>query len=150
MVIHFFYRGNIKNEIVQIENISYKYNKALVIKFSFMVFLTVILFFFDFSMEIVAIGVASFLLITRRIKPEKVYSLVDFELLILFIGLFIVVRGFENSVVFDRIVKYVSEVVDTPLSLVLSSVLISNVVSNVPSVLIFKPMMGGLFGSQDA
>ena len=150
MVIHFFYRGNIKNEIVQIENISYKYNKALVIKFSFMAFLTVILFFFDFSMEIVAIGVASFLLITRRIKPEKVYSLVDFELLILFIGLFIVVRGFENSVVFDRIVKYVSEVVDTPLSLVLSSVLISNVVSNVPSVLIFKPMMGGLFGSQDA
>jgi Na+/H+ antiporter NhaD/arsenite permease-like protein len=150
LVIHFFYRDDIKNEIVEIKDIRYKYNKALVIKSSLMALLTVVLFFLDVPMHIVAIGVGAFLLITRRVKPEKVYSLVDFELLILFIGLFIVVRGFENSIVFGEMVNYVKQVVNTPLSLVVSSALLSNIVSNVPAVLIFKPMMGSLFNSQDA
>jgi Na+/H+ antiporter NhaD/arsenite permease-like protein len=150
LVIHFFYRDDIKNEIVEIKDIRYKYNKALVIKSSLMALLTVVLFFLNVPMHIVAIGVGSFLLITRRVKPEKVYSLVDFELLILFIGLFIVVRGFENSIVFGEMVNYVKQVVNTPLSLVVSSALLSNIVSNVPAVLIFKPMMGSLFNSQDA
>jgi len=150
LVIHFFYRDDIKNQIVEIKDIRYKYNKALVIKSSLMALLTVVLFFLNVPMHIVAIGVGAFLLITRRVKPEKVYSLVDFELLILFIGLFIVVRGFENSIVFGEIVNYVKQVVNTPLSLVVSSALLSNIVSNVPAVLIFKPMMGSLFNSQDA
>jgi Na+/H+ antiporter NhaD/arsenite permease-like protein len=150
LVIHFFYRNDIKNEIVEIKDIRYKYNKALVIKSSLMALLTVVLFFLNVPMHIVAIGVGSFLLITRRVKPEKVYSLVDFELLILFIGLFIVVRGFENSIVFGEMVNYVKQVVNTPLSLVVSSALLSNIVSNVPAVLIFKPMMGSLFNSQNA
>jgi len=150
LVIHFFYRNDIKNEIVEIKDIRYKYNKALVIKSSLMALLTVVLFFLNVPMHIVAIGVGAFLLITRRVKPEKVYSLVDFELLILFIGLFIVVRGFENSIVFGEMVNYVKQVVNTPLSLVLFSALLSNIVSNVPAVLIFKPMMGSLFNSQDA
>jgi Na+/H+ antiporter NhaD/arsenite permease-like protein len=150
LVIHFFYRDDIKNEIVEIKDIRYKYNKALVIKSSLMALLTVVLFFLNVPMHIVAIGVGAFLLITRRVKPEKVYSLVDFELLILFIGLFIVVRGFENSIVFGEMVNYVKQVVNTPLSLVVSSALLSNIVSNVPAVLIFKPMMGSLFNSQDA
>jgi Na+/H+ antiporter NhaD/arsenite permease-like protein len=150
LVIHFFYRDDIKSEIVEIKDIRYKYNKALVIKSSLMALLTVVLFFLNVPMHIVAIGVGAFLLITRRVKPEKVYSLVDFELLILFIGLFIVVRGFENSIVFGEMVNYVKQVVNTPLSLVVSSALLSNIVSNVPAVLIFKPMMGSLFNSQDA
>jgi Na+/H+ antiporter NhaD/arsenite permease-like protein len=150
LVIHFFYRNDIKNQIVEIKDIRYKYNKALVIKSSLMALLTVVLFFLNVPMHIVAIGVGAFLLITRRVKPEKVYSLVDFELLILFIGLFIVVRGFENSIVFGEMVNYVKQVVNTPLSLVVSSALLSNIVSNVPAVLIFKPMMGSLFNSQNA
>jgi Na+/H+ antiporter NhaD/arsenite permease-like protein len=150
LVIHFFYRNDIKNEIVEIKDIRYKYNKALVIKSSLMALLTVVLFFLNVPMHIVAIGVGAFLLITRRVKPEKVYSLVDFELLILFIGLFIVVRGFENSIVFGEMVNYFKQVVNTPLSLVVSSALLSNIVSNVPAVLIFKPIMGSLFNSQDA
>ena len=150
LVIHFFYRNDIKNKVVEVKDIRYKYNKALVMKTSSIALLTVVLFFLNVPMHIVAIGVGAFLLITRRVKPEKVYSLVDFELLILFIGLFIVVKGFERSVVFGEMVDYVRQVVNTPLSFVISSALLSNIVSNVPAVLIFKPMMGSLFSSQDA
>jgi len=150
LVIHFFYRNDIKNKVVEVKDIKYKYNKALVMKTSSIALLTVVLFFLNVPMHIVAIGVGAFLLITRRVKPEKVYSLVDFELLILFIGLFIVVKGFERSVVFGEMVDYVRQVVNTPLSFVISSALLSNIVSNVPAVLIFKPMMGSLFSSQDA
>jgi len=149
LVIHFFYRNDIKNKVVEVKDIRYKYNKALVMKTSSIALLTVVLFFLNVPMHIVAIGVGAFLLITRRVKPEKVYSLVDFELLILFIGLFIVVKGFERSVVFGEMVDYVRQVVNTPLSFVISSALLSNIVSNVPAVLIFKPMMGSLFSSQD-
>jgi Na+/H+ antiporter NhaD/arsenite permease-like protein len=150
LVIHFFYRNDIKNKVIEVKDIKYKYNKALVMKTSSIALLTVVLFFLSVPMHIVAIGVGAFLLITRRVKPEKVYSLVDFELLILFIGLFIVVNGFERSVVFGEMVDYVRQVVNTPLSFVISSALLSNIVSNVPAVLIFKPMMGSLFSSQNA
>jgi len=44
----------------------------------------IILFMVGFPMEIVVFGAVCFLFITRRIKPEKVYALIDFRLLILF------------------------------------------------------------------
>ena len=37
------------------------------------------------------------LLVTRRIKPEKVYREIDWSLLVLFIGLFIVIAGLEKT-----------------------------------------------------
>ncbi|ODA43750.1 Arsenic efflux pump protein [Thermodesulfovibrio sp. N1] len=100
-------------------------------------------------MEIVSIGVGSFLLITRRIKPEKVYNFIDFRLLILFIGLFIVIKGFEKSNFFNELVDYFEIIVTTPLSLVFSFVLLSNIVSNVPAVLIFKSLIENLFNNEN-
>ena len=37
------------------------------------------------------------LLITRRVKPEKIYREIDWSLLVMFIGLFIVVAGLEKT-----------------------------------------------------
>ena len=147
---HLFYRKDISIKVIRTQDIKYRFNKALVVKSSLLALLTVLLFFLNVPMEIVSIGVASFLLITRRIKPEKVYNLIDFRLLILFIGLFIVIKGFEKSNFFNELVDYFEIIVTTPLSLVLSSVLLSNIVSNVPAVLIFKPLIGHLFNNENA
>jgi len=150
LFLHLFYRKDISIKVTRTQDIKYRFNKALVVKSSLLALLTVLLFFLNVPMEIVSIGVASFLLITRRIKPEKVYNLIDFRLLILFIGLFIVIKGFEKSNFFNELVDYFEIIVTTPLSLVLSSVLLSNIVSNVPAVLIFKPLIGHLFNNENA
>jgi Na+/H+ antiporter NhaD/arsenite permease-like protein len=82
------------------------------------------------------------LLVTRRVKPEKVYREIDWSLLVLFIGLFIVVAGLERTGVPERLFNAAK-----PFHLertgVLSALaaLLSNIVSNVPAVLLFKPLM---------
>ena len=37
------------------------------------------------------------LLLTRAVKPEKVYAQIDWTLLLMFVGLFIVVAGLERT-----------------------------------------------------
>lgn len=150
ILIAYIYRRELRKEIEKTTTIRYRYNKALVIKSSILAIITLMLFFYGIPLEIVSVGVASFLLITRRIKPEKVYSLIDFRLLILFIGLFIVIKGFEHSVLFERILANASLLVQTPLALILSSTVLSNIVSNVPAVLIFKPLISSSGNSEFA
>jgi Na+/H+ antiporter NhaD/arsenite permease-like protein len=150
VLLHLVYKKDITLKETKVSQTRYRYIKPLVIKSSLMALLTMILFFLNFPMELVAIGAGSFLLITRRVKPDKVYRLIDFRLLILFIGLFIVIKGFERSVVFNRLVDYFKTNISTPLSLVVISTLLSNIVSNVPAVMILKPLVGSLFNNETA
>ena len=46
---------------------------------------------------LVAITGAAYTLLTRRVKPEKVYREIDWQLLVLFSGLFVVIAGVEAS-----------------------------------------------------
>jgi Na+/H+ antiporter NhaD/arsenite permease-like protein len=45
----------------------------------------------------VAIVAGTFLLLTRAVKPEKVYREIDWTLLLMFAGLFVVVAGLSGS-----------------------------------------------------
>jgi Na+/H+ antiporter NhaD/arsenite permease-like protein len=45
----------------------------------------------------VALIAGALLLITRRVKPERVYREIDWNLLLMFIGLFIVIAGLEKT-----------------------------------------------------
>jgi di/tricarboxylate transporter len=47
----------------------------------------------------VALLGGAFLLFTRRVKTEKVYFDVDWPLLVMFAGLFVVVAGFDKAVI---------------------------------------------------
>jgi Na+/H+ antiporter NhaD/arsenite permease-like protein len=150
LLLQWFYKKELAVSVTTTPELRYRYNKPLVIKSSLLALLTVLLFFLNAPMEVVSIGVGSFLLITRRIKPEKVYNLIDFRLLILFIGLFIVIKGFEKSALFNEMVEAFRDFVKTPLSLAFSCALLSNIVSNVPAVLIFKPLIAKWFNTENA
>jgi Na+/H+ antiporter NhaD/arsenite permease-like protein len=110
-----------------------------------------LLFFMGVPMTTVAIGAASYMLITRRVKPEKVYASVDWRLLVLFIGLFIVVEGVERSglvlVVLDAVGQ---KTAGHPMFLVTVSAVLSNLVSNVPAVLLLKPIVASMPDSETA
>lgn len=82
---------------------------------------------------------AAVLLMTRRIKPNKVYASVDFNLLVIFSGLFIIVAGVEKSGLVSYVLKQFSLIqVDSLAFFATLTVVLSNVVSNVPAVLLLK------------
>ena len=56
-----------------------------------------------FEPALVAASAAAALLITRRVKPEKVYKQIDWDLLVLFVGLFVVVGGVEEAGLASRL-----------------------------------------------
>ena len=101
----------------------------------------VVLFFTGLPVALVALGAAAVLLL-GRVRPEKVYRQVDWDLLVMFAGLFIVVHAFEVHVVRPCHLEEWGPLQRDPVWLLsLVSAALSNVVSNVPAVLLFKPVI---------
>lgn len=98
------------------------------------------LFFAGFPMAVVALGAAAVLLLDR-VKPEKVYDGIDWGLLVMFAGLFVVVRAFEVHVLAGSGVDGWAARADPVWTLSGLSAVLSNLVSNVPAVLLFKPVI---------
>lgn len=111
----------------------------LIVKTLLVLLFVLIAYMFGFDLALSASLGAALLLITRRVKPNKIYTSVDFNLLIIFIGLFIIVAGVEHSglmnLVLDRLLS--SEITHMGLFASLT-LIVSNVVSNVPAVLLLK------------
>jgi len=102
---------------------------------------TVALFFAGRPIAMVALGAAG-LMMLDRIRPEKVYHAVDWPLLVMFAGLFVVVHAFEVNVVHTWGLEHWHALLNSPVVLVSGlSVVLSNLVSNVPAVLLFRPLM---------
>jgi len=100
------------------------------------------LFFWGWAVAKVAVVAGAVLLITRRVKPEKVYHEIDWQLLAMFAGLFIVVAGFEKTSVEEELAAAAARFrLDQVWVLSGWSALISNSVSNVPAVLLFAPLI---------
>lgn len=94
--------------------------------------------------EVAIIG-GALLLLTRRLKPERVYREIDWALLLLFAGLFVVVRGMEQALLTPDVLRAAEHLaLDEPAVLALTGAALSNVVSNVPAVLMLKPFVAAL------
>ncbi|MDB5389236.1 MAG: anion transporter [Planctomycetaceae bacterium] len=100
----------------------------------------VVLFFTGLPLELVALGAAAVVLLDR-INPHKVYRQVDWSLLVMFTGLFIVVRAFQVHVVTGWHIDQWTWLLNRPNDLLsLVSAALSNLVSNVPAVLLLQPV----------
>lgn len=101
----------------------------------------VVLFFCGFPVPVVAAGAAAVLLLDR-IRPEKIYRLVDWSLLLMFFGLFVVVHAFNVRVVSHWGIENWHAVLDRPVDLLAAaSAALSNLVSNVPAVMLLEPLV---------
>jgi Na+/H+ antiporter NhaD/arsenite permease-like protein len=98
-------------------------------------------FFAGWPVPKVALTAGAFVLVTRRIKPQKIYREIDFSLLVLFAGLFIVVAGMEKAVGAELLSVSQGMRLDRPAVLSALAAVLSNLVSNVPAVLVFKPFV---------
>lgn len=102
---------------------------------------TVALFFSGKPIALVALAAAGLLMVDRT-RPEKIYRIVDWPLLVMFAGLFVVVHAFEVNVVRNWGLDQWAALRRSPVWLVSGlSVALSNLVSNVPAVLLFKPLI---------
>src|SRR5262249_29782807 len=98
------------------------------------------LFFCGFPMAIVALSAAAVLLLDR-VKPEKIYWHIDWGLLVMFAGLFVVVRAFEVHVLSNSGVDRWAARADRVCLLPPPAATLPTLVANVPAVLLFKPVI---------
>ncbi|MBC7186162.1 MAG: anion transporter [Calditrichaeota bacterium] len=88
-----------------------------------------------------ALGAASILLVTRRIKPARVFTELDWSLLVFFASLFVVTHA-VNVLVVGGLRGEIGRLASGSGLLTLSAVavVLSNLVSNVPAVLLLRPI----------
>jgi Na+/H+ antiporter NhaD/arsenite permease-like protein len=122
-----------------------RWNPALLWK-SLLVLAGIVLFFFLGQPPAkVAIVGGAVLMLTRRIKPERVYRDIDWALLLMFAGLFIVVAGMEKALLGPETLAYAGRLnLGEPMVMAAIAALLSNLVSNVPAVLMLKPFVAAL------
>ena len=123
------------------ESAAPRVHRGLLIKSMAVTLVTVGLFFAGQPIALVAL-VAAGVLMLDRVRPGKVYHAIDWSLLVMFAGLFVVVHAFEMKVVQTWGLERWHALLESPVVLVSGlSLVLSNLVSNVPAVLLFKPLM---------
>ena len=127
------------------------YDRPLLLKTVFVLAVMVALFFLGQPVAMVAILGGAALLLTRRVKPEEIYREIDWPLLVMFVGLFIVIGGLEKTVITPDVTSAIGRLhLDNSVVLAGVTALLSNVVSNVPAVLVLKPFIPNLPDPQQA
>lgn len=84
-----------------------------------------------------ALVAASLLLITRRIKPQRILKEVDWNLLVMFSGLFILTKATQKL----NLLQPFTYAVNSSAGLVSVTAILSNLISNVPAVLLLQPLI---------
>lgn len=105
--------------------------------------LVVLFLFTPWPREVCALIAAGLLLTSRRMHSNRTLGLVDWELLVLFTGLFVVNHALEQTglpraVVADLAAKGVH--LERPVGLFAVTFALSNTVSNVPAVMLLLPV----------
>ena len=124
-------------------------NRPLMIKASIVTLGVLAMFIAGYPTHLVAMTAGAVLLFTRRIKPQRVYRLIDWTMLAMFTGLFIVVAGFAATGLPAEAVSLIGvQRLTHPVTLTVVVAILSNLVSNVPAVLLFRPLFPMLGGTR--
>ena len=120
-------------------------NRAILVRTLFATSIMIALFFAGVVPAKAAIIIGGLLLLTRRLKSRRIYAEIDWSLLLMFAGLFIIVAGAERTLLTPDAVASIGRLhLDDVPVLTLVTAVLSNVVSNVPAVLMMKPFIAPL------
>ncbi|HEX8793531.1 MAG TPA: anion transporter [Polyangiaceae bacterium] len=98
-------------------------------------------FFAGVPVEIAALGAGAVLMLGRQ-RPDRLYAQIDWNLLVMFAGLFVVVAAFELHVVSSWNLERLTSSASAPVAaLTAAAAVLSNLVSNVPAVLLLKSII---------
>jgi Na+/H+ antiporter NhaD/arsenite permease-like protein len=117
-------------------------HRALLVKSLLVSAAVVAALLWGFEPALVAANAAAVLLISRRVNPEKVYRQIDWDLLVLFVGLFVIVGGVERVGLPQKLFALLEPVgLHTVAGLSFVTVIVSNVISNVPAVMLIARLV---------
>lgn len=94
-----------------------------------------------------ALAGAGLLLTSRKLHSRQMLGQVDWQLLTLFMGLFVVNHGLQQTGLWSRMTGHLASGgldLSASGSLFIASVVLSNIVSNVPAVMLLLPAAGGM------
>lgn len=147
LVALFYHRDVLHRPLAQeLPSIEVRLDRRLLIKCVLAASLVIVFWIFGFSFPLVAISVGAFILIIGRVNAEKIYQRIDWELLLFFAALFVLIRGFEASGAVSYFIAKFHRGLEGPVVSQLFAVsgvmlVLSNLVSNVPAVLLFSPLV---------
>jgi Na+/H+ antiporter NhaD/arsenite permease-like protein len=98
--------------------------------------------FFHISRPVAAMAAAGVILVSRKTRPADLFALVDWNLILLFIGLFIVIADVQAHHLLAPALHTLARMglsLKSHLPLAAITLVLSNLVSNVPAVLLIKP-----------
>jgi Na+/H+ antiporter NhaD/arsenite permease-like protein len=152
IVIFLSYRREfMTQETVTVEKRAVAVNRGLMWKSIAIALAMIVMFFVGWPVPKVAIVAGAILLITRRVRPENVYHHIDWPLLVMFAGLFIVIAGVETTSLETHLAALAGQLhLDNTFVLSGLAGVLANLVSNVPAVLVFKPFIGNLANPKQA
>lgn len=132
-----------ESQEIDLETIPFNYwqsSKGIVV----IVVLILIFLFTDLPRDQIALFAAGFLLLSRKMASQTMLSFIDWQLLVLFIGLFIVNGSFLSSNETHSFLKILDNYhihLHTPFWIGVISLVLSNIVSNVPAVMLLLPFI---------
>src|SRR5689334_3264627 len=139
------HRKDLHGAALQVRAPRLRVHRVLVLRSLLATAAVVALFFAGQPPAKAAIVIGALLLLTRRVKSARVYAEVDWSLLLMFTGLFIIVAGGQRELLTPSAIQSVGSLhlEFAPMLTVVTAVL-SNLVSNVPAVMLLKPFIAAL------
>ena len=143
LALVWIYRGEFKPQKLTLSaEISDRVYRPLLQKSLIATALMVFAFVFGAPIPLAALAAAAMLLITRRLKPQRVFREVDWSLLIFFSGLFVVTESIKTTGISAWLFALAGPVAERGVAaLALVATVLSNLVSNVPAVMLFRPLI---------
>jgi Na+/H+ antiporter NhaD/arsenite permease-like protein len=145
-IIALLYRSEFRNEkLLQVDHRPVRVHGAMLWKSVAVAMAMIVFFFAGWPVPKVAVVAGAVLLITRRVKPERFYREIDWSLLAMFIGLFIVIAGIEKTPLAAGLFAAAARFhLERTAPMTAFAAVLSNLVSNVPAVLVFKGFVSHL------
>jgi len=97
----------------------------------------------DWPRDVLALAAGGLLLTSRKMASRHILGLVDWQLLLLFVGLFVVNHVFDATGMLGAIIRAIQDLgvrVKEPAWLFITVVFLSNLVSNVPATMLLLPL----------
>jgi Na+/H+ antiporter NhaD/arsenite permease-like protein len=118
---------------------TYPFNRTHTIKGLVVLAVVIGLFFAPLPAEIIALAAAAIHLASPKFRTEQLLGLVDWPILVLFIGLFVVTGAFESTGCGQQAVQWLAHAgfnLNAPVNLALTTAALSNLINNSPTVML--------------
>lgn len=118
---------------------AYPFNRLHTIKGLVILAVVIGLFFSSLPAEVIALAAAGIHLASPKFRTEDLLGLVDWPILVLFIGLFVVTGAFVSTGFGDQAVQWLAHAgfnLNQPFNLTLTTAVLTNLINNSPTVML--------------